>query len=82
MGRQKMLELILTSLISITITLIIIYLNNQYHKSARIKLTPTNPETWENFYAKAEVVRKRNEAGKRERERDRAERLDHLERGL
>jgi hypothetical protein len=78
------IETITTIAGSITITLIGVKLYSKYQKRRELKnfLSRKSIEGWQNFYAKAEAIRRKTEVERRERERSRSERLDELTREL
>ena len=79
-----MIETITTIAGSITITLIGVKLYSKYQKRRELKnfLSRKSIEGWQNFYAKAEAMRRKTELEKREKERGRSESLDELTREL
>ncbi len=79
-----MIETITTIAGSITITLIGVGIYNKYKQSAIIKNSELmkGVKGWQNFYEKAEAIRRKTELERREKERGRSERLDELTREL
>lgn len=77
-----MIETITTIAGSITITLIGTKLYNRFKSSRSSKRSNMlkSVQGWQNFYAKAEVIRRKTELEKREKERARSESLDELTR--
>lgn len=76
-----MIETITTIAGSITITLIGTKIYNRFKTSRSSRNSMLKGvQGWQNFYAKAEAMRRKTELEKREKERGRSERLDELTR--